>query len=139
MLLPEPLLPGHAKLPWFRSGRAQRGYSVCRARRAQDGEPSPLLPAWLELPLHPVRSQPSKGLKGGASPLLLPPAVAASKKRGAEGGDMGGSAGANGASSESSVLRGGVMPAAAVLQRSEFLLPLDAETDRLLGAALRPE
>ena len=39
---------------------------------AQDGEPSPLLPAWFELCLQPVRANPSTGLQRGASPLLLP-------------------------------------------------------------------
>jgi hypothetical protein len=99
--------------------------------RAEDGEPSPLLPAWLELPLHPVRSQASKGLKGGASPLLLP---AAADRRQRQGGtDAGG-----GSDDDGSELRGGVMPSAGVLRRSEFLLPIDDQSAEIFNAALRP-
>lgn len=98
---------------------------------ARDGEPSPLLPAWMELPLQPVRAQPSKGLRGGASPLLLPPAAAAKQaqeSRGeAEAGGLGGGE-----------LTGlGAMPPSAVLARSEFLLPLDDDTIELYNSALR--
>jgi hypothetical protein len=36
--------------------------------------PSPLLPAWLDFWLQPARAAWSRGLKSGASPLLLPDA-----------------------------------------------------------------
>lgn len=39
--------------------------------------PSPLLPAWLDFWLQPSRAAWSRGLKSGASPLLLPPQSAA--------------------------------------------------------------
>ena len=35
--------------------------------------PSPLLPAWLDFWLQPSRAAWNRGLKSGASPLLLPP------------------------------------------------------------------
>ena len=40
--------------------------------------PSPLLPAWLDFWLQPSRAAWSRGLKSGASPLLLPPAASRS-------------------------------------------------------------
>lgn len=108
--------------------------------RAEDGEPSPLLPAWLELPLQPVRAQRSQGIKGGASPLLLPPAEATGRAR-SQRGDGGGAAqeggsGSTGGGGASNALEGGVMPSAQVLARSEFLLPLDQPTIELYNAAL---
>ena len=73
------------------------------------------------------RAQPAKGLRQGASPLLLPemrshpsqlhsaPAQAASISQ----------------------LLGGCLPSTPVLQSSEFLFPLDAETERLYLDLLR--
>ena len=40
--------------------------------------PSPLLPAWLDFWLQPSRAAWNRGLKSGASPLLLPPQSTAS-------------------------------------------------------------
>ena len=40
--------------------------------------PSPLLPAWLDFWLQPSRAAWNRGLKSGASPLLLPPQDTAS-------------------------------------------------------------
>lgn len=37
--------------------------------------PSPLLPAWLDYWLQPSRAAWNRGLKSGASPLLLPPST----------------------------------------------------------------
>lgn len=93
--------------------------------RAQDGEASPLLPAWLELGLQPVRAQRSKGLRGGASPLLLP---GGPWKRGSVACSLIEPAEPPPGSSE---LEGGLMPSSEVLERSEFLLPLDADTAAL--------
>ena len=42
--------------------------------------PSPLLPAWLDFWLQPSRAAWSRGLKSGASPLLLPPQSAAANQ-----------------------------------------------------------
>lgn len=64
------------------------------------------------------RAQRAKGLRQGASPLLLPD------------GRPSPSAAAAPAASISQLL-GGTLPSDPVLQRSEFLFPLDAETERL--------
>lgn len=42
--------------------------------------PSPLLPAWLDFWLQPSRAAWNRGLKSGASPLLLPPQSTASSQ-----------------------------------------------------------
>jgi hypothetical protein len=98
-----------------------------------DGEPSPLLPAWMELGLQPVRAQRSKGLRGGASPLLLP-----GPERRAGGAAAAACAPVRAPLEGSSELAGGVMPSDEVLRRSEFLLPLSPDTAalyrRVLGA-----
>ena len=99
---------------------------------AESGEPSPLLPAWLELPLQPVRAQRSRGLAGGASPLLLPATDRAAAAAAAECSPM---RGARGGSAE---LAGGVMPSDDVLRHSEFLLPLSAETAGMYRRILTP-
>ena len=85
---------------------------------AEDGEPSPLLPAWFELGLQRARER--KSLRGGCSPLALPSAdfdyfgkkcvPVRTKLQGR------------------SSLRADVMPSDEVLSRSEFLVPLDRET-----------
>lgn len=64
------------------------------------------------------RVQRAKGLRQGASPLLLPdgrPSLSA----------------AAAPASTLSQLAGGALPSDPVLQRSEFMYPLDAETERL--------
>ena len=86
------------------------------------------------LPLQPVHAQRSKGLRGGASPLLLP---GRPWRRGSGGG--------TGACSllEPRQLPSGssqleqLMPSEEVLERSEFLLPLDAETSQLYRRLLQ--
>lgn len=111
---------------------------------AMDGEPSPLMHAWMELGLMPSRVQPSRGLRGGgASPLMLPsltsPLMSTGSKKevdymcnfvmmmnqttsGEEDGHNG--------------LVGGVMPTENVLKQSEFLLPLDDDTRELYWKCL---
>ena len=64
------------------------------------------------------RAQRAKGLRQGASPLLLPD------------GRPSPSAGLAPAAAISQLL-GGSLPSSPVLQRSEFLFPLDVETERL--------
>lgn len=94
-----------------------------------DGEPSPLLPAWMELGLQPVRAASAEGLKHGSSPLLLPAAarrVAACEPVRAV--DPGGAA-----------LLGGVMPSREVLERSEFLLPLGPRAAAMYRSVLGAE
>lgn len=92
--------------------------------RAVDGEPSPLLPAWLELCLQPRRATASSGLQRGASPLLLPNReykyskircnpIIDSKRVDVE------------------PIGTRELPSVEVLQKSEFLEPLDDETVRL--------
>ncbi len=87
------------------------------------GEPSPLLPAWCELALAPARAAPARGLRGGASPLLLPPSAEASACAAVRP-----PAGAP--------LPPGALPPAGVLARSEFLLPLGAAAEAMHRAAL---
>ncbi|KAI8106845.1 hypothetical protein M9434_001499 [Picochlorum sp. BPE23] len=88
---------------------------------AVDGEPSPLLPAWLELCVQPRRATASSGLQRGVSPLLLP----------------------NGEYKHSKIRCNPIidskrvdvepigtreLPSVDVLQKSEFLEPLDDDT-----------
>jgi hypothetical protein len=87
------------------------------------GEPSPLLPAWCELALAPARAAPARGLRGGASPLLLPPAAEAAACAAVRP-----PAGAP--------LPPGALPPPGVLARSEFLLPLGAAAEAMHRAAL---
>ena len=100
-----------------------------------DGEASPLLPAWLELGLQPVHAQRSKGLRRGASPLLLP---GGPWRRGGRG--PGGSACSLLQPSEpppGSAALEQLLPSREVLERSEFLLPLDPETAALYRRLLQ--
>ena len=93
---------------------------------AEDGEPSPLLPAWLELPLQPARLR--KSLKGGASPLTLPLEDGSlTKKCRPVRSKLSGEA----------KLGGDMVPSEAIMSRSEFLLPVDAETAALYSRVLR--
>jgi hypothetical protein len=85
--------------------------------------------------MQPVHAQRSKGLRGGASPLLLP-------GRPWRRGSSGGAAGACSLleprqlpSGTSQLER--LMPSEEVLERSEFLLPLDAETSQLYRRLLQ--
>lgn len=92
---------------------------------AEDGDPSPLLPAWLELGLAPARRRGS--LRGGASPGALPPPAPAAARacapvRPAFKGDA--------------RMGDNLMPADDVLARSEFLAPLDADTAAMYRKAL---
>lgn len=100
-------------------------------RRAVDGEPSPLLPAWLELGLQPVHAQRSKGLRGGASPLLLPGGAAVQRGKAAC------SLLEPAAPPPGRVALEQLLPSSEVLERSEFLLPLDAETSALYRRLLQ--
>jgi len=107
---------------------------VGAAGGAEDGIPSPLLPAWFELCLSPVRANASTGLAGGASPLLLPNANA--------------NAGDNAATvcrpikdkyKEQHVIDSRELPDVDVLRRSEFLestTSLDANTIDMFRHAL---
>lgn len=77
-----------------------------------------MLPSWFEIGLQPSRAIPSKGLKGGASPLLLPQTTIRTNFC-----DV-----VNDVVTED-ILWGTELPTSAlpvdeVLQRSEFLLPL---------------
>lgn len=99
----------------------------------EQGVPSPLLPAWFELPLVPAKMQAGRGLRGGASPLLLPPtagmrAIQYSKRY---------SQPAHIYEDPSGSLRNGVMPSMNVLERSEFLLPLSDDTQELYRRCLK--
>lgn len=95
---------------------------------ALDGEPSPLLPAWFELCLQPVRAHPSAGLQRGASPRLLP-SLQRTK-----------------ASTCDPILSDALrpqerlgpreLPSVEVLAKSEFLEPLDDATISLYRSAL---
>ncbi|KAL4444599.1 hypothetical protein ABPG77_002416 [Micractinium sp. CCAP 211/92] len=98
---------------------------------AEDGEASPLLPAWLELGLQPVHAERSKGLRGGASPLLLPDAPV--QRRGSKACSLLEPAGPPPGSSQLDQL----LPSEEVLQRSEFLLPLDRDTAALYRRLLQ--
>lgn len=101
----------------------------------KESGPSPLLPLWLDYSLQPSRAAPSKGLtSGGASPLLLP-------------GDDGDGLSMSCPELVEAPGRGpgrhtnmdeALMPAPEVLQRSEFLLPLDDATHELYSRLLRP-
>ncbi|CAD7698958.1 unnamed protein product [Ostreobium quekettii] len=97
------------------------------------GEPSPLIPAWLDFILSPSRSVTTTGLKSGLSPLLLPDTGAEGAPGQACGSGMNGTEGLNVALD----VKGRFLPPGCVLQRSEFLLPLDRETtdlyNRMLG------
>ena len=85
--------------------------------------PSPLLPAWLELPLAPARADPALGLRGGgASPLVLP-----AKGRGWRPAAAGG---------EPSYLLRGALPPPAILAASEFLTPPDDDVAAAFRDAL---
>lgn len=85
--------------------------------------PSPLLPAWFEFGLMPNRVQPTRGLQQGATPLQLP----SSDATGREG---------KGFQEVGAELVKGVMPEEATLLRSEFLLPLDADTTAMYNDLL---
>ncbi|KAK9843320.1 hypothetical protein WJX74_010303 [Apatococcus lobatus] len=89
---------------------------------SQGRGPSPLLPAWLEHGLQPQRAQRSKGLDHGASPLLLP-GSAAPPPPGQACHSV-----AEGAALEAAEygMADKHMPAEAVLERSEFLLPVSS-------------
>ncbi|CAL8462508.1 g2041 [Coccomyxa elongata] len=97
--------------------------------------PSPLLPAWLVYWVQPSRAAWNRGLKSGASPLLLPPSenahLANRHEQTASEPD--------GASTGLQDMFGDVLPDEAVLQRSEFLLPLDERTRRLYWSVLHPD
>lgn len=102
---------------------------VCFSRASRRTPPSPrsalpLAPSSLQ----PVHAQRSKGLRGGASPLLLP---------GRSGGRRSGRQQAACSLLEPAALPPGscqldqLLPSAEVLERSEFLEPLSPETAAL--------
>ena len=113
---------------------------------AVDGEPSPLIHAWMELGLMPSRAQPSTGLRGGgASPLMLPslasPLMSVGfRKKEKERENMCNllvleSPGEK-VDGDHGLVGGGVMPTESVLKQSEFLLPLDDDTRELYWRCL---
>ncbi len=80
--------------------------------------------------LQPVHAQRSKGLRGGASPLLLPGSHARQLRQCSsllEPAEL------PSGSSQLDLL----LPSSEVLQRSEFLLPLDDETSQLYRRVLQ--
>lgn len=104
---------------------------------AVDGEPSPLIHAWMELGLMPSRAQPSRGLRdGGASPLMLPsltsPLMSVGWGQEKQKEPICNLVVINPSREEvGNGLMGGVMPTESVLKQSEFLLPLDDDTREL--------
>ncbi len=96
------------------------------AARAADA--SPLLRQWHEFTTQPARADAAAGLKPGASPLLLPPDAPPDAPHAAEPPPA-----------CFADLERGVWPRRAVLDRSEFLLPLppaaEAEFAALMAAA----
>ena len=105
---------------------------------AEDGEASPLLPAWFELGLQPSRARAS--LRGGASPLVLP--SSSSSLGGREEGEAvctpirGTNINSKIENGEEARVDVGGLPSPSTLKRSEFLLPLDAETAAMYGRLL---
>jgi len=97
---------------------------------AEDGTPSPLLPAWLELGLQPSRVR--KSLRGGASPFLLPEVDKTFGKKGCFPLRTGKSAKTHDAG-----LGESLMPPDAVLSKSEFLMPLNAATSAMYREVLQ--
>ena len=91
--------------------------------------PSPLLQAWLTFALEPQRASRKKGLQGGASPLLLPGHH--QLQQGGEHQAEGINGTHLGSSGTLDLDLGSFMPSDAVLRRSEFLEPLDADTREL--------
>ncbi|KAK9817763.1 hypothetical protein WJX72_001828 [[Myrmecia] bisecta] len=89
--------------------------------------PSPTLPLWLEFGLQPMRALSTRGLDRGTSPLLLPggPTVVDGAKQGRPQADV------------NITVAPGVLPDAAILEGSEFLLPLDDETKQMYNDLLR--
>ena len=97
--------------------------------------PSPLLPAWMLYGLEPTRASRKRGLQGGASPLLLPGAVRAARCHAdAPAADSS----TLGAAGRLDVSLGERMPSDEVLERSEFLEPLQPEMADLYWKLLQP-
>ena len=92
----------------------------------EDGTPSPLLPAWFELCLSPVRSKATSGLVGGVSPLLLP----------GDGGTPSTACRPIKERHDQQRIDPRELPSVDVLRRSEFLEPLDANTFEMYRTAL---
>lgn len=90
----------------------------------EDGTPSPLLPAWFELCLSPVRANATSGLSGGVSPLLLP----------GDGGHTAAFCRPIKEQHEQQRIESREIPSVDVLRRSEFLEALDANTLELYRA-----
>jgi spermidine/putrescine-binding protein len=98
-------------------------YHVCRA---VNGEPSPLVPAWLELCLQPVRANAASGLQKGASPQLLPGKRAAAKTCNP----------LPSSDTDAYIIDSRELPPQHILEKSEFLEPLDAESIAMYRKAL---
>lgn len=81
--------------------------------------------------MQPVHAERSKGLRGGASPLLLPDAPV--QRRGSKACSLLELAGPLPGSSQLDQL----LPSKEVLQLSEFLLPLDRDTAALYRRLLQ--
>ncbi|KAG7666766.1 hypothetical protein KSW81_000539 [Nannochloris sp. 'desiccata'] len=99
---------------------------------AEDGTPSPLLPAWLELGLQPSKVR--KSLRGGASPLVLPAVDKHFEMKGCFPVRAGKTSSAG---NFDAALGDSLMPSDAVLSKSEFLMPLDAETAAMYREVLQ--
>lgn len=93
------------------------------------GDPSPLIHAWLDFILSPRRAATTTGLKRGLSPLLLPDPE--------EGGVCGSLHPDWGDINVELDVRGRFMPNRCILERSEFLLPLDRDTEELYNRVLQ--
>lgn len=108
-------------------------------KQAQGGDllqgPSPLLPVWLEFSVVPTRAASLGTLRVGATPSLLPPSPPA-----AAAGALPAAPAADDEAEAAGVLLhagNGFMPGDDVLQRSEFSVPLDADTLSLYVKALK--
>lgn len=125
----------HSTLVVPRSGTALWADIWCVPKNAsggyRDGQPSPLLPAWFELGLQPVRARSIRGLFGGASPLLLPPGSPPSTKKC--------SPLRFNSSTDSLRMTDRELPPDYILEQSEFLTPLDPPTIALYRQVLHQD
>lgn len=99
-----------------------------------------MLPSWLDFGLQPLRAERQRDLKAGASPLLLPDAApgASPGRRGKAPVVPQEARFDDGEAHALNVLDRGVLPNKETLARSEFLLPLDSNSQRLYWELLDP-
>jgi spermidine/putrescine-binding protein len=96
---------------------------------AEDGTPSPLLPAWFELCVSPSRADSASGLSRGASPLLLPNENRSKSRYCSPIRDS---------HVEQLIMGSRELPSVEVLQRSEFLEEVsDEDTLEMYRASLQ--